>query len=42
MTPNKLLKKLLRVNGAFVDSFDLEGTDGPDPVLVVHVHLGRR
>ena len=42
MTANRLLKKLLRVKGAFVDSFDLEGTDGPDPVLVVHVHLGRR
>ena len=41
MTANSLLKNLLHIKGAVVDSFDLGENAKGEPSLVVHVHVGK-
>lgn len=42
MTANRLLQTLLRVNGAVVDSFELDETSHGDGMLTAHVRLHKR
>lgn len=41
MTANSLLKNLLHIKGAVVDSFDLGENAKGEPSLVVHVHVSK-
>ena len=41
MTANSLLKNLLHIKGAVVDSFDFGENAKGEPSLVVHVHVSK-